>query len=231
MQLADKLLEIIGSDYNCISITGAGGKTTLLTLLASAYRAIGKSVLITTTTKIQSPKLFDFSQDIYFLNERDVLMHEVKKGEVVFFSDLHIMDPKKCVAPRKEILDILLPRYDVVLIEADGAKCLPLKMHTDRDPVMLKQTTATIAVMGSSAYGLKGDNVCFGFDSDKTVDKEFFQMLIDDEYGVFKDVCGNKRILLINQCDISPYEELKGLKLPDGYSLIFGSEKENKLYE
>ncbi len=231
MQLTDRLLTLIGPDSHVISVTGAGGKTTLLTLLASAYKEIGKSVLITTTTKIQSPKLFDFGQDVYFLDEKDALLHEVKKGEVVFFSDLHIMDPKKCVAPRLEVLDILLPRYDVVIIEADGAKCLPLKMHTDRDPVMMRQTTATIAVMGASAYGLKGDNVCFGFDSDKTVDRAFFQMLIDDEYGVFKDACGNKKILLINQCDAYPYEELKELELPQGCTLIFGSEKENKLYE
>ncbi len=231
MQLTTKLIDMIGDNSKIISITGSGGKTTLLTLLSSAYREMGKSVLITTTTKIQSPKLYSFNQDAYFLDEKDMLLHEVKKGEVVFFAERHIMDPKKCIAPRLEVLNALLPKFDVVIIEADGAKGLPLKLHTERDPVIIKQTTTTIAVMGSSALGLKGDNVCFGYESEKMVDKDFFQMLIDDEYGALKDMAGNCKILLINQCDENDYSVLKELSIPSEVTLLFGSENEDKIYE
>lgn len=233
MKLSEVLIAKIGLSNNFISITGSGGKTTLLKLLASCYKNLNKSVLITTTTKIQSPKLFDFNQDRSFFDEKDVLIHEPVKGEIVFYSLRHIMDPKKCVAPPIEVLNVLSRRYDVVLCEADGAKGLPLKLHTERDPVVLPITSATIAVMGASSLGLKGDNVCFGLDSPKIVDFSFFQDLIDDEEGVLKAMRG-KKFLLINQADLLKEEDIKKLsllKLPQDVELIICSEEKDVVYE
>lgn len=233
MKLSEALIAEIGFANNFISITGGGGKTTLLKLLASCYRNLGKSVLITTTTKIQSPKLFDFNQDRIFFDEKEVLMHEPVKGEIVFYSLRHIMDPKKCVAPPFEVLNILSSRYDVIICEADGAKGLPLKLHTERDPVVLPITSATIAIMGASALGLKGDNVCFGLDSPKIVDFSFLQDLIDDEEGSLKAMAGRK-LLLINQADLLKEEDIKKLRLlrlPHDVELIICSEEKDVIYE
>ena len=232
MKLSNQLLSLFKGNEKVISITGAGGKTSLLILLAAAYKAQGKSVLLTTTTKIQSPKLFNFGQDRYFLNETEALSYFPIKGEVVFYSELHLMDPKKCIAPRLEVLSILAKRYDVVLVEADGAKRLPLKVHTERDPVIIDETTASLAVMGASSLGLKGDNVCFGLDSPLTVDFDFFQHLINAEEGALKGLTG-KKVLLINQVDLLSLEKLQNLKqlqLPEDVTLILGSVVKDESY-
>ena len=107
---------------------------------------------------------------------------------------------KKYTSPRLEILSILVNRFDVTIIEADGSKMLPLKLHSDRDPVIIDETTATLAIMGASALGCSKDNVCFGLDGEGIVDIEFYQELIDNREGVLKRAKG-KTLILINGCD------------------------------
>ena len=107
---------------------------------------------------------------------------------------------KKYTSPRLEILSILINRFDVTIIEADGSKMLPLKLHSDRDPVIIDETTATLAIMGASALGCSKDNVCFGLDGEGIVDIEFYQELIDNREGVLKRAKG-KTLILINGCD------------------------------
>ncbi|MDY3849594.1 MAG: hypothetical protein SOZ46_02075, partial [Bullifex sp.] len=89
---------------------------------------------------------------------------------------------------------------DVTVIEADGARTLPLKLHTERDPVIIPETTATLAVMGASAYLDRADNSCFGLEGDGIADIAFYQSLIDNPEGVLKRAVG-KKLILINQCD------------------------------
>jgi probable selenium-dependent hydroxylase accessory protein YqeC len=233
MKLSQKLIAEIGDDKKVISITGAGGKTTLLSLLAKAYAQRGFSVLVTTTTKVQSPKLYDFGLDKVILNETEALMHDPEKGKSVFYAEAHIMDPKKCISPRLEVLEALSFRYDVTIVEADGAKRLPLKVHTERDPVILSSNTFTIAVMGLSAAGEKGDNVCFGLDSPDIVDEAFFQRIVDMEEGALKGM-GERGVLLLNQADLIDEKKRKdysALRLPHGISLMLASEEKDEIYE
>lgn len=210
-----------------IAITGAGGKTNTLKNLALYFKERGESVLLTTTTKIQSPKNFPFMTDYAFTKEEDVLSHEPKKGESVYYAELKI-DPKKAVSPRIEILKILSKRYDVMLIEADGAKTLPLKIHTERDPVVPSFTTATLGIIGATALGEAADNVCFGCPDQSVVDTAFLQNLIDDEQGVTKAFTSRSAIL-INQCDavsdLAPFRALRAK-----CKIIMGSVFENKVY-
>lgn len=201
-KLTQTLASLLTSDgKGVISLTGAGGKTSTLKGLGAYYRSLGMSVLLTTTTKIQNPKIFDFGVDYAFMSEEEVLVHSPAKGESVFYAERHIMDPKKMTAPRMEVLDVLIDRYDVVIIEADGSRQLPLKYHTQRDPVISGRTSATLAVMGASAYGQCIDNVCFGFDSTKTVDTAFLNFLIADGQGLLKGAAGRTAVL-VNQADL-----------------------------
>lgn len=201
MSLIKELADALGGKSVCvISITGAGGKTTALSCLAREYAKRNLSVLITTTTKFQGPKQFDYGLDHAFTEESDVLLHDPVKGEIVYFASKSVLDMKKYVAPRPEILSLLIPRYDVTVIEADGARTLPLKLHTERDPVIIPETTATLAVMGASAYLDRADNSCFGLEGDGIADIGFYQSLIDNPEGVLKRAVG-KKLILINQCD------------------------------
>ena len=62
-RLSEALDGIISGD-RFISITGGGGKTSLLKCLASYYRDKGEKVLMTTTTKFQSPLFFRWDADL-----------------------------------------------------------------------------------------------------------------------------------------------------------------------
>ena len=229
MSLIKELADALRQQGTCvISVTGAGGKTTSLSCLAREYAKRGLSVLITTTTKFQGPRQFPYGLDHAFSKEEEVLLHEPCKGEVVYYASRSVVDMKKYVSPRPEILSLLIPRYDVTVIEADGAKTLPLKYHTERDPVIVPETTATLAVMGASAYMDRADNCCFGHDGNETADIAFFQKLIDSPEGVLKRAKG-KEVILINQCDsVSDPAVFDALKAP--CRIIKGSLQKDMIY-
>lgn len=209
-----------------ISITGAGGKTSCLKALGRHFRSLSRSVLLTTTTKIQSPKTFDYDMDWAFTDEVDALSHEVAPGEGVFYAQRALMDPKKLVSPRPEVLSILIGRFDVVIIEADGARNLPLKYHSQRDPVIVPETEATLAVMGASAYGRRVDDSVFGFESEAIVDTAFLNFLIRDPEGALKGAKG-RTVLFINQADEVALP-LEGIETP--VPLILGSLRQDRIY-
>ncbi|MGN0907546.1 MAG: selenium cofactor biosynthesis protein YqeC [Bullifex sp.] len=229
MSLIRKLADVLYDDNRAvISITGAGGKTSTLASLAREYRKRGLSVLITTTTKFQGPKQFAYGLDHAFSDETAVLLHEPVKGEIVYYAQRSTVDMKKYVSPRHEILSLLISRYDVTLIEADGAKTLPLKLHSERDPVILPETTATLALMGASACMDRADNNCFGYEGDELADSEFYQWLIDAPEGVLKRAKG-KTMILINQCDMmEDVSHFRPLKAP--CPIIMGSVQKDEIY-
>ena len=231
MQLCEKIDEIIKPDSNktIIGITGGGGKTSTLIALGKYYRSKGKKVLLSTTTKIQTPRLFNFEVDHVFLNEGEFFNHEPNSGESVLFVEKHIMNTKKAISPRSEILSIITKKYDVVIFEADGARCLPCKIHSDRDPVITEDMTSIIAIVGLSSYGDMAANVCMGETSTEIVDCNYYQKLIDNEEGLLKGIeKKHKAVLLFNQCDlvdIKVVESIKQLKSP--YPILVGSVKDN----
>ncbi len=57
-QQYSNLIQALGipDSVRCICAVGAGGKTSLLHRLAEEYRARGRKVLLTTTTKMYLPK-------------------------------------------------------------------------------------------------------------------------------------------------------------------------------
>lgn len=234
MQLLDKIDELITSDSEklVVGITGAGGKTSTLIALGKYYRAKGKKVLLSTTTKIQSPRFFNFEVDHVFLNEADFFNHEPKEYESVLFVEKHIMNTKKAIAPREEILSILPNKYDVVIFEADGARCLPCKIHNDRDPVITNEMTAIIAVIGLSSYNDMAANVCMGENSTEIVDFNYYQKLIDNEEGLLKGIKDtHKSMILFNQSDLVDTNTIDNLKeLKASSQIVFGSIENNKLY-
>ena len=127
-----------------VSITGGGGKTTLMIESARYFKEKGLSVLVTTTTKVISPYLLDYGQDGVF-NDEGVLSHDPKEGEIVFYA--HVSDDgNKWCSPGFENLSQLYGMYDVVLCEADGSKRLPVKVHTSRDPQIHPLTNMSLGI-------------------------------------------------------------------------------------
>ncbi len=213
---------------NVISITGGGGKTTLMIEFASYLKKRGYSVLLTTTTKVESPKNIDYKAD-YIFSDESVLSHDAKGGETVFYAEKSF-DVKKWISPRLDVLSILTQRYDVVLIEADGSRRLPLKLHTERDPVIPKETTGVIGVMGASALGRLAQYEVFGDSSDRIIDKEYLKGYLDNPEGIKKGMRENiPHLILFNAADRLSEDEIKEIN-GWNFPIVLSSVLENRIY-
>lgn len=213
-----------------ISITGGGGKTTLMEKLGRYLADNGSSVLMTTTTKVASPRLHQYGADFIFEDESG-LGHKPEKGSLVFYAHHHPMDMKKWIAPREEVLTILSSMYDVVISEADGSRGLPFKIHTERDPVIHPSTTAVIAVAGLWGIGEKAYSAVFGSDEDVPVDRDYLERYVKMEEGISKGFIGNNAIVFNGaECvDSSVLDMLMSIVYPKNTIVVAASEKEDKI--
>ena len=232
MQLTKELYSaLVKNGKAVIAITGGGGKTTLLRKLSTYLKKQSLSVLITTTTKIQNPLFYDYEADFIFKDELGILTHEVEKGEKVFYAESSKYDIKKTVSPRLELLSVLKDRYDVLLYEADGSRGLPLKIHSERDPVIIDGTTTVIAVMGLSAIGEKAYSVVFGDDSDKIVDSEYITSYLRDPDGLTKGMKAyTDNVIVVNQCDGHEDKMDEVMKVRFPYPVFIASEENDEVY-
>ena len=141
MQIAPLLQ--IGSGVT--ALIGGGGKTTLMNTLAEELKSRGK-VIICTSTKIklpeQYPTLFDASED-------DVAA-ALKTHDILCVAEKSVED--KLCAPKLpfEALAQLAP---YVIVEADGAKRLPLKAHASHEPVIPAVAQRVVMVIGIDGIG------------------------------------------------------------------------------
>ena len=111
-----------------ISVIGSGGKTTYIHELKDKYVSLNKSVLMCTTTHmlIEEGTLVDPSY-----NE---IMHRIE-----IYGYCHAgnrCDEFKIGALDEDLLNRLKLVVDVILIEADGSKHLPLKFPNVNEPVI-----------------------------------------------------------------------------------------------
>lgn len=210
MNLDKELANIISNNCGFVCITGAGGKTSLMQLLASYYKGIGKTVLMTTTTKIQSPEVYKWNCDKVFTDAESVMAFEPNKPCSILYANSY-SDEKLC-SPTLEVLKMLKEKYEVVLCEADGAKQMPIKWHTSKDPVVPNFTTFTIAVMG--AWGKV----------------ESMQNYIDDSQGLLKGTLKDKRAVLINGWNQYPIM-FSNIQWPLDCDILLASVIENELYK
>ena len=125
-------LQITLPEHAVISVTGSGGKTSLIFAWAKELARSGKKVAITTTT--------------HMLRHAEPL----DEGITITAKD----DPErpgKLMSPGDEVLERLRDEYDVVLIEADGSRGMPLKWPAPWEPVVPEYSDFTVCVAGLSA--------------------------------------------------------------------------------
>ncbi len=195
-----------------VSIVGAGGKTTLLNYLSNKY-SLDNSVLMTTTTKIYSPKNYDY---IYHsINFLDTVSLPLK-------NNLYIVAPKykdKLSSLPMEDLETLVKYFDYTFIEADGSRMKPLKGWKDNEPVICAETTVTIGIIDLTQVGRPIDeDLVYEIELFcKLVGKKVGEALTIDDYikiilkkdGIFKNSKGRK-IIFFSKADL-----MKDLKIID----------------
>ena len=247
IKIIDDSLKIM--KHRVISITGGGGKTSLMFALGR-YSAKETFTLLTTTTKI-FPPLDDESPFMIIAKPRDLL----KKFEVMELLPRMVTVAKekngeKLSGYTPEDIAEIMSESSVgrVIIEADGSRGLSLKAYEGWEPPVPSYTDCHFILMGADIFNatLSSANV-FRFDILK--DKFSIQA---GEYLSFVNcaaMLSNKdeylknspesafRILFINKCDLLTDEMLADIseKLPPllkGYDvMIMGSIKLDKIYE
>ncbi len=148
-----RLLTLLEGDFKSIAFVGAGGKTTTIYNLAKQLISKGKRVIITTTTHIYQPKNMEVATDLAgiekILQERKLVVAGIPCEE------------SKLTCLESETFNQLVNYADYVLIEADGAKKMPIKVPKENEPVIPKWVDLVVGVVGMDCIGKKIKTVCF----------------------------------------------------------------------
>lgn len=169
-------LELSMDEYHTLALVGGGGKTSIMYRLADEAADKGKVVIATTTTHIFHPQdrpviITEHADEVGgWLREKGMLPGiampkadgdiTARKRGIVLVTGLPAGDGKLKSMDTEEI-DQLKQYADVLLIEADGAKRLPVKVPGEGEPVFLRDMDAVLGCMGLDCIGKALEEVCF----------------------------------------------------------------------
>lgn len=147
MQYLYKYLNI--GKGSVVSFVGGGGKTSSIFTLAHELKDKGLKIAVTTTTHMMIPTSNEC--DITLINStlNDVITAS-KSNKVVALGSLN--SNNKFSSPDENIIDNLKHIFDVVLIEADGARQCPIKVPNSYEPVIHKDSNIFVAVVGIDCF-------------------------------------------------------------------------------
>lgn len=140
-----------------VSFVGAGGKTTFLFSLAHELAEQGYRVAVTTTTRIFRP---DAGQSRYVVTDGSLQSIEQALADGGLVTVGVPAEGGKLAAPAEEVLHYLQRAADFLLIEADGSRCLPVKVPRAGEPVLFSGTNAVAAICGMRCQGEAVGSVC-----------------------------------------------------------------------
>lgn len=127
-----------------VSLTGAGGKTSLLLGIGQELSQAGWRVLATTTTRIAESQLRLIPGALRAERGAHAISEALETDRFVFLYDE--IRGEKVYGPPETTIGWLLDALDadILLIEADGARGLPLKAPYPHEPVIVPETTLVI---------------------------------------------------------------------------------------
>lgn len=138
----DPLHSILPLKY--VAFVGAGGKTSLIEYLAERLMRVGKTVAITTTTKIYAREPFYITNNGGPITSKTPM---IRVGKTLEGGKLTAVEPEDILR--------LGDLFDTVLIEADGAKTMPLKYPAPYEPVIPSVAEKVFVVSGLDALWQK----------------------------------------------------------------------------
>ncbi len=217
-EVAGILSESLGlKTREVISLTGAGGKTTLMFRLAKELFLEGKRVVTTTTTKILEPASGETASLFIHLDEE-----ELKQ-----FVDQHLDEYRHITIARERIEsgklkgvssnlvnDLWgLKEIDYIIIETDGAAGRPVKAPRKGEPVIPSNTTLVVAILGVDGVEMEvnEENVfqaervskLTGIPMGRKMTDEAMAILMNHPEGIFKGTPSSSRMIaFLNKVDI-----------------------------
>lgn len=248
-----KVLELLDIDIKksrVISVVGGGGKTSLIFQMAEELVAFEKKVIVTTTTHMAyeqgRPFVGDgnlrkirenirkFGYTVVGVIEEKKNSHGICDAERADFGDrMESKQPfsRKIQGLAEEKIREVQKECDVLLIEADGAKCLPLKVPAGWEPVIPEMTDLVIGVIGLDCLGKRILDTChrpeltaefLGKDICEKVTEEDAAKIAASSSGLRKNVGNREYRVLLNKTDV--------LEDPKAADRILEKMKKEKIY-
>ena len=165
-----------------IAVVGSGGKTTLIKKLAEQYRQEGKTVFVTTSTHMF------IEEDTLLTDDADTILRRLAQTG---YAMAGIAEGEKIKALSPATFEAVCSFADVVLVEADGSKGLPLKYPNASEPVIPENADEVMVVCGLNAIGQKAKDVChrlelvkacLGIEDETIITPAHIQKLVTDGY-------------------------------------------------
>ena len=208
-------IETLEHEELIIAFVGAGGKTTTIFSLAKYFFNQGKRVGITTTTNIFDPrqeedKTGKYSEVILEPFEEHAA-YKTSSGPVVLAQQ--VTPPKLKGIPSQRV-GMLSKLFDIVFVEADGAKQRLVKAPASWEPVVPASSDIVVGVIGAKCLGRPMDaRIVFRpktFESVTTcragekITPQHLLELIRHKKGLFKGApqCSKKVVLLVGLEDM-----------------------------
>jgi probable selenium-dependent hydroxylase accessory protein YqeC len=203
------------------SLTGGGGKTSLLYHCTSSWEGRGEQgiCLTTTTTRMFDPEL---TKHPFSSIQRYDTMDVRRLGTTPYIYQSKIPESGKVngLTPKQVGMLGRLPRVKYILCESDGSRQRPLKVpNSPVEPVHPDKTDVVLAVVGLSCLGDKVSEqtvhrlpVLRSISSSETIDADLIAQLTLDPRGLF--CCApesSTKILILNQADCIDQLQLQRL--------------------
>jgi molybdenum cofactor cytidylyltransferase len=206
--------EIVRGDV--IAFVGAGGKTSTLVNLGYELAEAGWRVLATTTTRIGENQLDLIPHTMRANCGTEAISSALNQHRFVFLYDE--IQQGKVYGPAADWLPRLLDAVDsdVLLVEADGSRGLPLKAPYPYEPVIPAETSLVVPVVGLTVLGQPLDDehvynaefICdhFGFFPGSRVKSPWVAQVMRDEQLGLRGVPDKARVMVfLNQTPAQGY--------------------------
>ena len=223
-----RLVEALGLERaRVVSLTGSGGKTTLMFAVASEFMATGERVLLTTTTKIARHEAFDSGYKLVESDAERIVeaarcasqADGAERASAIIAFGGQSADGQKLIGFSPETIDRLRDdgHFDRILVEADGSARRPLKAPAAHEPAIPASTDVLIMVAGLNGLGLPLDDVTVfradrwaaltGAELGSRLDAESLARVALHENGLAKGCPERaKRAVFLNRSDEYPHE-------------------------
>ena len=201
-----------------ITLVGAGGKTSILKILANEIK---ENVIITATTHIQS--LADFAENKIISKKFGQISANIVKirkesNYKIFITSKIVKElengENKLKGIRPDWVDRIHSEFsnEIIVVEGDGAAMKSIKAPANYEPVVPKSCSKLITVLGMKDFGKNiSYKTCHRVEkikkltSSSIIDKELIIKLLTEKkaYGYYKNKV-NDYIVVLNQlgsCD------------------------------
>lgn len=219
---------------SCVAFVGAGGKTSAIFTLVKEFQ---ERIFISTTTHFSIDQL-SYSKNQWIVDSSENLksIDFTLPGSHIFVSSK--VENERVKGASLEILDRLQRRtkssHVPLLIEADGARRLPLKTPAEHEPVIPGWVDTVVVCCGLSALGKpltdefvhRSDLAAELVKKNKgdLIEMQDLVTILTNENGGIKSIPENaRRILILNQTDsLADLDQVKKLisELLKTYSVV-----------